>query len=115
MAMWSRNSTPARSFCQAYAYQRVAGVLRTVQVEYELAAAGSVHLRVGDYDPSFELTIDPAVTYATFLGGNQGDVGNGVAVDSTSAAYVTGQTCSSDFPDTRIPAALSTRQTAMPM
>ncbi len=93
------NGQPVR-FAKPYAYQRVAGVLHTVEVEYELAAAGSVHLRVGDYDPSLELTIDPAVTYATFLGGSQGDVGNGVAVDSAGDAFVTGQTCSSDFPDT---------------
>ena len=96
------NGQPVR-FAKPYAYQRIAGVLRTVEVEYELAAAGSVHLRVGDYDPSVELTIDPAVTYATFLGGSQGDVGNGVAVDGAGAAYVTGQTCSSDFPDTPNP------------
>jgi len=96
------NGQPVR-FAKPYAYQRVAGVLRTVAVDYELAAAGSVRLRVGDYDPSLELTIDPAVTYATFLGGSQGDVGNGVAVDSTGDAYVTGQTCSSDFPDTANP------------
>ena len=96
------NGQPIR-FAKPYAYQQVAGVLRAVNVEYELAAAGSVRLRVGDYDPSLALTIDPAVTYATYLGGSQGDVGNGVAVDSTGAAYVTGQTCSSDFPDTPNP------------
>ena len=92
------NGQPVR-FAKPYAYQRVAGAVTPVEASYELAAGGSVHLRVGSYDPSLELTIDPAVTYATFLGGSQGDVGNGIAVDSTGAAYVTGQTCSSDFPD----------------
>jgi hypothetical protein len=92
------NGQPVR-FAKPYAYQRDGGVVKPVEADYELAAGGSVHLRVGRYDPSMELTIDPAVTYATYLGGSQGDVGNGIAVDSTGAAYVTGQTCSSDFPD----------------
>jgi PKD repeat protein len=36
--------------------------------------------------------------YATFLGGDGTDQGNGVAVDSIGCAYVTGRTYSEDFP-----------------
>jgi hypothetical protein len=40
--------------------------------------------------------------YSTYLGGSSalGDVGNGISLDSTGAAYVVGQTFSSDFPTT---------------
>jgi hypothetical protein len=38
--------------------------------------------------------------YCTFLGGGAEDVGNGIAVDNSSDAYVTGLTYSTDFPTT---------------
>lgn len=86
-------------FAKPYAYQKVDGAARPVEADYELAANGKVHLRLGDYDRNHELIVDPVVSYATYLGGSGADTGNGIAVDSTGAAYVTGQTCSSDFPD----------------
>jgi hypothetical protein len=39
-----------------------------------------------------------ALVYATYLGGSSTDEGNGIAVDITGAAYVTGFTFSPDFP-----------------
>ena len=39
-----------------------------------------------------------ALVYATYLGGSGGDRGNGIAVDSAGAAYVTGGTTSLNFP-----------------
>ena len=41
-----------------------------------------------------------ALIYATYLGGRDGDWGNGVAIDSTGNAYVTGYTYSDNFPVT---------------
>lgn len=40
------------------------------------------------------------LAYSTYLGGNGGDVGSGIAVDSSDSAYVTGWTWSSNFPAT---------------
>jgi hypothetical protein len=38
------------------------------------------------------------LAYSTYLGGNGSDAGNGIAVDSSGNAYITGDTTSSNFP-----------------
>src|SRR5258708_26035715 len=40
------------------------------------------------------------LVYSTYLGGSDSDWGFGVALDSQDNAYLTGATCSSDFPVT---------------
>jgi hypothetical protein len=39
-----------------------------------------------------------SLIYSTYLGGNEWDYGNGIAVDNSGCAYVTGYTNSADFP-----------------
>jgi len=39
-----------------------------------------------------------SLVYSTYLGGSSYDFGRGIAVDAAGAAYVTGETLSSDFP-----------------
>jgi Beta-propeller repeat len=41
-----------------------------------------------------------ALVYATYLGGGADDLGRGIAVDETGAAYIIGETASADFPTT---------------
>ena len=63
----------------------------------------SYGFRVGDYDPTRPLVLDPAVlVYAGYIGGVNGDIGFGIVVDGAGNAYVTGETASSEvtFPVT---------------
>jgi hypothetical protein len=63
-----------------------------------VVAKNTVSFEVGKYDRSRELVIDPSVSYATFLGGAAEDDAYAIAVDGSGAAYVTGQTASTNFP-----------------
>ena len=46
-----------------------------------------------------QLTADgSALTFATYLGGNDNEKGNGIAIDGRGQIYVTGNTASADFP-----------------
>ena len=94
-------------FARPYAYQKVAGGTKAVEASYVLEAGNVVRLKLGEYDKSSELVIDPVVTYATYMGGSGIDVANGIAVDSTGAAYITGQTASSNFPKPNNPSGYS--------
>lgn len=39
-----------------------------------------------------------SLVYSTYLGGARADIGNGIAVDSSNNAYITGSTASNNFP-----------------
>jgi hypothetical protein len=57
-----------------------------------------IGFRVGDYDRSRPLIIDPVLSYSTYLGGSGDEGSTGIAVDATGAVYVSGTTSSTDFP-----------------
>ena len=71
-----------------------------------------VRFRLGSYDHSRALTIDPVLSYASYLAGTGSDyigrptgpgilevgTSQGLAVDSAGSVYVTGRTSSVDFP-----------------
>jgi hypothetical protein len=82
------------------AYQEQNGARQPVDARFILKANNQVSFELGNYDRSRELVIDPSVSYAysTYLGGSGNDEGFGIAFDSTGAAYVTGQTASTNFP-----------------
>jgi hypothetical protein len=80
------------------AYQDVAGVRKDVPVRYSLRRHHRVRLEVGTYDRRLPLVIDPVLVYSTYLGGSGYETPNGIAVDESGNAYLTGSTTSADFP-----------------
>lgn len=82
------------------AFQVADGRRRDVACAYEMDPNGSVGLRLGAYDRSRPLVVDPVIEYATFLGGSSGDVASAVAVDGSGAIYVAGYANSGDYPTT---------------
>ena len=81
-------------------YQEINGERREVEGDYMLSGANEVGFKVGAYDSSRMLVIDPVLVYATYFGGSGVDESYGIAVDSAGSAYLTGLTDSTDFPTT---------------
>jgi beta-propeller repeat-containing protein len=82
-------------------YQIIDGAKKWIPTRFIPMGAGDVGFRVGRYDRSQPLVIDPVISYSTYLGGSDGsDRAHGIAVDEAGNAYVTGVTFSNDFPTT---------------
>jgi photosystem II stability/assembly factor-like uncharacterized protein len=79
-------------------YQIVDGIKREIASHYVRRGERRVGFAVGEYDSSLPLVIDPVLVYSTYLGGNDWDVSNAIAVDRQKNIYVTGYTFSTDFP-----------------
>ncbi|HYP25858.1 MAG TPA: SBBP repeat-containing protein [Blastocatellia bacterium] len=80
------------------AYQEVDGARREVEARYVIKGKGRVGFKVGEYDASKPLVIDPIFSYSTYLGGSSEDTAFDIVVDSGGNAYVTGRTQSFNFP-----------------
>jgi len=79
-------------------YKPDPGKKHFLTASYVLKGHNSVGFVVPDYDPREPLIIDPVLNYSTYLGGNGGDAGNAVALDTLFDAFVTGSTASTNFP-----------------
>jgi hypothetical protein len=81
------------------AYQATDGAREPVEAAFEVAGRDTVGFRVGAYDRTRELLIDPTLLYSSYLGGRQLDSAHAIAVDSDQHIYVVGRTASSNtFP-----------------
>jgi hypothetical protein len=92
-------------------YQESGDERHLVAASFRVLAGNTVAFRLGKYDVTRSLVIDPVLSYSTYLGGSgavpsygvpPGDYGSGIAVDSTGSAYVVGTTYSTDFPVTSL-------------
>jgi len=82
------------------AYQESESGRRPVQSGFEIADGNVLKFKLGNYDHQLPLVIDPVLIYSEAFGGSNGNQGVGMTVDAAGNAYVTGNTCSADFPAT---------------
>jgi Beta-propeller repeat len=81
------------------AYQiDAAGARRSVESSYRKNADGSYGFRLGAYDRSRALVIDPEVLVAQYFAGSYEDVAVALGHDSNGLVYVGGNTFSPDLP-----------------
>ena len=87
------------------AYQERRGMREVVAARYDVDADGVVRFALGEYDPARPLTIDPVLSYSTYVGGTVGqsnlsgnDKAFALAVDVFGNAYLAGFTSAIDFP-----------------
>jgi hypothetical protein len=85
------------------AYQEFDGVRHPVESAFQIAKGGELHIALGNYDHAHALVIDPILEFSVAIGGSNGNQGIGLTVDSSGDVYVTGNTCSADFPTTSGP------------
>lgn len=78
-------------------YQEGAAGRQPVDGGYVRLADNRLGLRIGRYDASRPLIIDPVLSFSTYLGGTGAEFGRGVAVVPNGNVYVVGQTTSRDI------------------
>ncbi len=95
-------------YSKPVAYQEINGKRHEVKVAYLLENSAPdtqnsslvYGFKVGDYDRSSPLVIDPVLAYSSYLGGGDYDQLYGIAVDISGNAYISGWTYSTNFPTT---------------
>ncbi len=95
-------SVNGRDFIQRVplVYQDIGGARRTVAARYQLRGKHSTTIQLAAYDRAKPLVIDPALVWATYLGGTQDDEIDDVATRPNSGSdtvYVAGTTGSMDL------------------
>jgi hypothetical protein len=80
------------------AWQDINGQRVPVAAAFVVAADNSIGFTLGQYDPAYALTIDPTLSFSSYLGGSGEDVAEAVATDGAGGMYVTGYTLSPNFP-----------------
>ncbi len=74
---------------------------QSVEGRFVLLAQNRIGFEVGAYDKTRPLVIDPELTYSTYLGGTDVELGLRIAVDALGSAYITGA-AGPNFPTTSV-------------
>lgn len=78
--------------------RKASGEIATVASHYVANADGSYSIRLGEYDASRTLVIDPQMLFSAYLAGLGSEAPVAIGRDKNNSIYVTGQTSSDDFP-----------------
>jgi FG-GAP-like repeat/Beta-propeller repeat/Putative binding domain, N-terminal len=81
------------------AWQDIRGQRKRIECSYRISPNEDVELILGPYDHSRQLTIDPVISFSTYLSSGGEDNIAAVAVDTTGV-YVTGSSYTTNFPVT---------------
>jgi len=81
-------------------YQETARTRKEIPGRFVLVENHRVSFQIARYAIAEALVIDPVLSYATYLGGSEGDAGLAMAADSSGNTYLTGYTASANFPVT---------------
>jgi hypothetical protein len=73
-------------------FQERAGVRTEIPGEYVLRRGNRVCFRIGAFDRTQTLVIDPVLVYSTIFGGTTASEGSAIAVDASGDAYIAGST-----------------------
>ncbi len=79
-------------------YQNQGGQRKPIDGKFVRREGNKIGVKLGNYDPTKPLVIDPILDFSSYLGGSGDEVANAIAVDSQGFSYVTGDTTSVDFP-----------------
>ncbi len=69
-----------------------------VPSSYIIEADGSIGIRLGSYDNSKPLVVDPTILFTGYLSGTSADVPLGIGHDKNGSIYLAGYSYSPDFP-----------------
>jgi uncharacterized repeat protein (TIGR01451 family) len=71
---------------------------RNISARYEQSASHEIRIRLGTYDPSVPLVIDPVVVFTALFGGSDDEQPSSIAVNGSGETFVAGRTWSTDYP-----------------
>jgi len=79
-------------------YQQIDGARQSIDGAFAVAANNDVGFKIGAYDRSKKLVIDPVISYGSYFGGSVEDEIIGSALNSSDQLYAVGQTRSPFLP-----------------
>jgi photosystem II stability/assembly factor-like uncharacterized protein len=80
------------------AYQDTVAGRQAVAADYVIRSNREVGFELGRFDNRHSVIVDPVLSYSSFLGGDDLDVGSDIAVDASGFIYIGGSTASNNFP-----------------
>lgn len=81
-----------------YAYQKVNGVTHSIKARWHVGTQDRVRLRLGKYNHNAPLTVDPTVSYSTYLNSGDNSDGGSLTSDGQGGLYVTGSASGVQLP-----------------